>query len=1149
MATSRFRSILLALPIGVLCGTPLLGVVLPAQAADRLAAEVQKLTDPKHSDQALQALQEAGTSAVEPLLDGMQNRKAPLKNRLAAIEALGELGSAAETAVPALMEALNDRTPEIRSQAARTLGSIGEKAKAAVPELVAALKDPNEGVRISAANALSGMGPVAQSALPALIEVLSDPSQGVRSNAIAAIANLGTDGKAALSALVDCLNDPDLGVRQGAITAIGRLGHEAKPAVSALSHSLRDPEKEVRLSTITALGRIGADARDAVPDLIQVLQNGDRELRSFTALAIGRMGSAAASAVDPLTKALSDPDKDVRLNVAGALGRIGADSQNSLPALTVALQDSNIGVRLSAALAISRIAGGLQDRANTLGHDDLHAAISNLEQVLPILEDPKNGFNDEVIAAVRRSLTVLKTAKESRLFDRLISWTQENPAIALMVFYILATPSFWFFILLVRPLWLLKLNDLLKPYTDFELPTPLGNTIKVPLRFVMFLGWLHYHPRVLDAWVEQQVSIAQDAFAHKSTVNDRRVYIPIPVVLQGNPIAEMSSRDLHSTFRDGRQCLLVWGEGGIGKTSLACNLARWAMAGDRDNRLCRHRMIPVLLEQELDFKVPDGKDPLREAIRGQLQALVDSAEPLGDEFIEKLLRQRRLLVIVDRFSELSEATRQVIRPGHPDFPANALIVTSRVEETLDGVPKTVLRPMRIEGNRLSSFLEAYLTQCNKREAFTDSEYFDACSQLSKMVGQRNVTVLLAKLYAEQMIATKDGNAGEHLPDNIPDLMLSYLNELNRDHGEDEPDNPTVHQDAKILAWECLKQTFRPIAAKRDVILAELEIQASIDKETAKQHLKHLEKRLRILQTVGPAQDQMSFSLDPLAECLAALHLVELYGNEAYLWTDFLLQADAMPGAPESIQGFLMAVRDCCLARGVEMDIPEFVLDELGRRVGLSAEMLRRAQIEQRIARLAPKLNDDLLETRLRAIRELGDLGVAAKPMLPALMKACQDEGWQVRQEAIQAVGQMGAEARTAIPLLVERIGDPDRRVSGAAIAALGEIGSVAIPALISALKSKTAHVRSSAAWVLAGFEEHAKLAVPSLCTVLKDEDWQVRWVAAYALGAIGPEAREAVPDLITACKGEYELVRLEANRSLWRIDGEAAAKIGTAVSQ
>ena len=638
--------------------------------------------------------------------------------------------------------------------------------------------------------------------------------------------------------------------------------------------------------------------------------------------------------------------------------------------------------------------------------------------------------------------------------------------------------------------------------------------------------------------MKKQIEVAREAFAHKSTVSDRKVYIPIPVVMDGNAIAELCSQDLHTTFWDGRQCLLIWGEGGIGKTSLACELAKWAMSDNKFERLSRHRMLPVLIEQELDFKLPEEKSPFREAIRGQLQALIDAAEPISDEFLEKLLRQRRILVIVDRLSELSEETRQEIRPGHPDFPANALIVTSRVEETLDEVPKTTVKPLRIEGNRLSSFLEAYLNQRHKRELFTDPEYFDACGQLSRMVGQRNITVLLAKLYAEQMIAKKEGSEGI-LPDNIPDLMLSYLNELNRDTAEDEPDNLTVHEDTKIIAWECLKHYYRPAPAKREAILNALQTQTETDEETVKARLKHLEKRLRIVQAIGPAQDQICFALDPLAECLAALHLVEQYQDDRESWSQWLIQADTMPGSPDTIQGFLLAMRDCCLTRSAEIDVPDFVMEELGQRVGLSAEVLRKSQIDQRLRRLTPMLSTGDTIARLEAIRELGELGSASKDVLPALVREFQDRDWCIRREVAKAIGNIGPEARTAIPALVERLRDDDRRVSGEAIATLGKLGISSIPALVSALDAKAPYVRSSAAWVLASFNSAAKPAIPALTAALKDEDWQVRWVAAYALGCIGHEAKSAIPALIEAFRGEYELVSKEASRTLWRISGEA----------
>jgi hypothetical protein len=102
----------------------------------------------------------------------------------------------------------------------------------------------------------------------------------------------------------------------------------------------------------------------------------------------------------------------------------------------------------------------------------------------------------------------------------------------------------------------------------------------------------------------------------------------------------------------------------------------------------------VLLEQDLEDKVGEGHRPFLDAIRGELRALVNAEDPVPEELLLQLLRRRRVLVILDHFSQMPEATRKEIRPGHPEFPVNALVVTSRLEEQLDGVPKTTIRPLR-----------------------------------------------------------------------------------------------------------------------------------------------------------------------------------------------------------------------------------------------------------------------------------------------------------------------------------------------------------------------------------------------------------------------------------------------------------------------
>ena len=67
---------------------------------------------------------------------------------------LGKLGHDAKPAVPALAEALKDKSGEVRQQAAQVLGLIGADARAAIPALQEAAKDPLEEVASAAADAL-----------------------------------------------------------------------------------------------------------------------------------------------------------------------------------------------------------------------------------------------------------------------------------------------------------------------------------------------------------------------------------------------------------------------------------------------------------------------------------------------------------------------------------------------------------------------------------------------------------------------------------------------------------------------------------------------------------------------------------------------------------------------------------------------------------------------------------------------------------------------------------------------------------------------------------------------------------------------------------------------------------------------------------
>jgi hypothetical protein len=375
---------------------------------------------------------------------------------------------------------------------------------------------------------------------------------------------------------------------------------------------------------------------------------------------------------------------------------------------------------------------------------------------------------------------------------------------------------------------------------------------------------------------------------------------------------------------------LIWGEGGSGKTSLACQIAQWAMSEDENERILKHRMLPVLIEDDLDPDPDHDKCPFTDAILGQLNdELGQDTDPISAKLLEQLLRKQRILVIVDHLSEMSTETRDLIRPEMPDCPAKALLITSRLREVLGHVVKTTIQPLRIEGNHLSSFMDAYLRERGKRELFPDPEFFDACRHLSQIVDRGNITVFLAKLYAEQMIASKVESAQTltaSLPDNVPDLMLHYINELNRDVHKDKLEDRIVQKTAKIVAWECLKTTYQPnTAAIEDILLA-------LADNTAEIRLKYLEQRLHLIQIVGPAQDRLRFALDPIAEYLAALHLLDLYRNDDSQWSEWLKHLDTIP------KGFLIALRDCCQVKGQEAKVPHFVLEKLAPINGTTANV-------------------------------------------------------------------------------------------------------------------------------------------------------------------------------------------------------------------
>lgn len=849
---------------------------------------------------------------------------------------------------------------------------------------------------------------------PALREALRYADRDVNRRAAYVFANMGDGSEDVVRLLAEGLKDADEHVREESVKALGNVREGAERVVPHLIEALKD--RDDARSALTSLGRAAEGA--TVPRLGEALRDPNEDVRWRAAYVLGALGVGAKAAVPQLTEALKDPDKRVRLGVTYALGGAESAAKEAVPGLVEALNDHVEGVCSNAADALETISKTLVSERATEYIGSLDAAAEAMR-------------NSPYPGVKRHAEDVRQRSEHLRLlwWERLNRWVVAHPVLGLAVGVYPALLLAWVVLLWLRPLWLLHVNEALANTVDVKLPERLGG-FNVSPRHLTLVGLFHYHSRVMDAWVAKHIGAAREMFSGLPTVEERKIYVPLPVVIRNEAEADLSTDKLRQILSRKIICMLLWGEGGSGKTSLACRLAQWAMSSRKEARLNEeHQMLPVLIEQDLVVQDKDPEHPLLRAVRHQVRVMINEDDPPPAGLLRRLLKKRRVLVIVDGFSEMTEASRAAVVEGITDLPVNAVIITTRADEQLGVIPKTEIRPLRVKGNRLATFMEAYLSARGRRELFEDDEFFEVCRRLSLIVGDRDITALLAKLYAEQMMALKNGAADGDAPGNIPELMLSYVNDLCRAAGHDDPDIRAVHRAVKSIAWECLKKTLRPMPARREDVLTALG-----GEEKGEPILKYLDRRLRVVQTVGAGRDRVRFGLDPLAEYMAGMHLMDVNGEDEQAWLDFLTRVDESGGAPEDVKGFLLAVRDCCLARGEDVRCLRTVADELAKRAGVSPDESRRYKIERRVRQLIARLKYSEDKDRSNAAEELGLIGAPAKIAVKDLCVLLSDQDVDVRLSAARALGRIGQEVGEAVvPHLLEVLkeSDEDARDSAA----------------------------------------------------------------------------------------------------------------------
>ena len=348
------------------------------------------------------------------------------------------------------------------------------------------------------------------------------------------------------------------------------------------------------------------------------------------------------------------------------------------------------------------------------------------------------------------------------------------------------------------------------------------------------------------------------------------------------------------------------------------------LADDPQQRIAAHRMIPVLVEEDID-------DPLA-AIRNHLRELV-GREELPDDIIEQLLKQQRLMVIFDALSERTPKTQRAVESIHATAPVNVLVVTTRRELNFGATPCTQLCPQPITYDVAVPFLGEYVRRFGVETLFPGRTALQLGDRLLAMLerGSQRVDLspLLIRQFVDQAIEIRRRDLPlEELPLSVPALMLENIRQTNP-QGEATPNyvpNDTLIRAARVLGMCSLGKDYVP----RDFILTDA--QEALTVHGVAHDAADIIQRFidnGVVQKREPAGTVfLRFTLDPQAEYLASVYWIDQNGSDLGQWERWQDSLRRIAGYPEIMNGFLTALENCVIAYRENFEIPDLTWEDI-----------------------------------------------------------------------------------------------------------------------------------------------------------------------------------------------------------------------------
>jgi len=209
-----------------------------------------------------------------------------LMPRCAAIKALGNMGATGNA--KAVAQGLRDSNWQVRLAAAEAMAQLGEEAHSYIAALLGCLRDDFHFVRAAVCKALGALR--TPEALPGLAQAFDDPSAPVRCSALTAACELVKDAEEYCHEVFKAITDSDAEVRAAAVLCLSRHSSVAECYVGVVATQLMDASPEVRAAAVSGLGNMGTAGRGFQDEVSFMMNDPSEMVRQAAAGALEQLG-------------------------------------------------------------------------------------------------------------------------------------------------------------------------------------------------------------------------------------------------------------------------------------------------------------------------------------------------------------------------------------------------------------------------------------------------------------------------------------------------------------------------------------------------------------------------------------------------------------------------------------------------------------------------------------------------------------------------------------------------------------------------------------------------------------------------------------------------------------------------------------------